>query len=44
MITVYLVIDGRPVPFVAGNAALVLIPLALWMSGVALPTREGSRN
>lgn len=29
MITVYLMIDGRPVAFVAGNAALVLIPLAL---------------
>ncbi len=30
MITVYLMIDGRPVAFVAGNAALVLIPLALY--------------
>jgi hypothetical protein len=30
MITVYLMIDGRPEAFVAGNAALVLIPLALY--------------
>ena len=29
MITVYLMIGGRPVAFVAGNAALVCIPLAL---------------
>lgn len=29
MITVYLMIDGRPVAFVTGNAALVLIPLVL---------------
>jgi len=35
MITVYLMIDGRPVAYVAGNAALVCIPLALW-SGDAL--------
>lgn len=30
MITVYLMIDGRAVAFVAGNAALLLIPLALY--------------
>ena len=30
MITVYLMIGGRPVAFVAGNAALLLIPLALY--------------
>ncbi|MFB6273492.1 MAG: DUF3177 family protein [Salinibacter sp.] len=29
MVTVYLMMDGRPAAFVAGNAALVLIPLAL---------------
>ena len=29
MITVYLMIGGRPVAFVAGNAALICIPLAL---------------
>ncbi len=29
MVTVYLMIGGRPVAFVAGTAALVLIPLAL---------------
>ena len=34
MITVYLMIDGRPVAFVAGNAALVLIPLALYVGDV----------
>jgi len=31
MVTVYLMIDGRPVAFVTGNAALVLIPLALYV-------------
>jgi hypothetical protein len=30
MITVYLMIDGRPAAFVTGNAALLLIPLALY--------------
>jgi len=30
MITVYLMMDGRPAAFVAGNVALVCIPLALW--------------
>jgi len=29
MVTVYLMIDGRPEAFVAGNAALVVIPLVL---------------
>nr|WP_272507118.1 DUF3177 family protein [Salinibacter ruber] len=29
MVTVYLMVDGRPGAFVAGNAALVAIPLAL---------------
>ena len=34
MITVYLMIDGRPGAFVAGTAALVLIPLALYYGDV----------
>ena len=29
MVTVYLMVDGRPEAFVAGNAALVVIPLVL---------------
>jgi hypothetical protein len=33
MITVYLMIDGRPLAFVTGHAALVCIPLALYMDG-----------
>lgn len=37
MITVYLMIDGRPVAFIAGNAALVLIPLALWIGDALFP-------
>lgn len=40
MITVYLMIDGRPVAFVAGNAALVLIPIALWYGDVLFAARQ----
>jgi len=40
MITVYLMMDGRPVAFVAGNAALVLIPLALWGGDALFPARQ----
>jgi hypothetical protein len=40
MITVYLMIDGRPIAFVAGNAALVLIPLALWVGDALFPARR----
>lgn len=40
MITVYLMIDGRPVAFVAGNAALVLIPLSLWVGDALFPARR----
>ena len=40
MITVYLMIDARPVAFVAGNAALVLIPGALWMGDALFPARQ----
>jgi len=34
MITVYLMIDGRPTAFVAGTAALILIPIALYYGDV----------
>ena len=40
MITVYLMIDGRPVAFIAGNAALVLIPLALWVGDALFPAQR----
>jgi hypothetical protein len=40
MITVYLMIDGRLVAFVAGNAALVLIPLALWFGDALFVARQ----
>ena len=40
MITVYLMIDARPVAFVAGNAALILIPLSLWHGDVLFPARR----
>ena len=40
MITVYLMIDGRPVAFVAGNVALVGIPLALWFGDVLFDAAE----
>ena len=42
MITVYLMIDGRPVAFVAGNAALVLIPLALYVGDVLFVAGDSS--
>jgi len=34
MITVYLMIDGRPVAFVAGNASLLVIPLVLYYGDI----------
>jgi len=34
MVTVYLMVDGRPEAFVAGNTALVAIPLALYTGDV----------
>lgn len=37
MITVYLMIDGRSIAFVTGNAALVLIPLVLWYGDALAP-------
>jgi hypothetical protein len=40
MITVYLMIDGRPIAFIAGNAALVLIPLSLWFGDVLFTARQ----
>jgi hypothetical protein len=40
MITVYLMIDARPVAFVAGNAALVLIPVALWVGDALFVARR----
>lgn len=44
MITVYLMVDGRAVAFIAGNAALLLIPLALYrgdaLSGTSSPSRD----
>jgi hypothetical protein len=40
MITVYLMIDGRPVAFIAGNAALVLIPLSLWFGDALFGARR----
>ena len=40
MITVYLMIGGRPVAFVAGNAALVCIPLALRYGDALFGTAE----
>jgi hypothetical protein len=44
LITVYLMIDGRPVAFVAGNAALVLIPLSLWFGDALFPARKYQLN
>lgn len=44
MITVYLLMDGRPVAFIAGNAALVLIPLSLWCGDVLFPARRVRLN
>ncbi len=44
MITVYLMIDGHPVAFIAGNAALVLIPLALWFGDALFPARRVRLN
>lgn len=47
MITVYLMIGGRPVAFIAGNAALLLIPLALYhgdlLSGATDRSLDGGR-
>jgi hypothetical protein len=47
MITVYLMIGGRSVAFVAGNAALLLIPLALYhgdlLSGAPNRSLDGGR-
>ena len=44
MIMVYLMMDGRAVAFIAGNAALVLIPIALYrgdaLSGTPSPSRD----
>jgi len=44
MITVYLMIDGRPIAFIAGNAALVLIPLSLWFGDVLFVARQYRLN
>jgi hypothetical protein len=44
MITVYLLIDARPMAFIAGNAALVLIPLALWFGDVLFVARTYQLN
>jgi hypothetical protein len=42
MVTVYLMIDGRPVAFVAGNVALLLIPLALYHGDVLFLAGQSS--
>ncbi len=42
MITVYLMVDGRPAAFVAGNAALICIPLALRYGDVVFGAAETS--
>ena len=44
MITVYLLIDARPVAFIVGNAALVLIPLSLWFGDALFPARRVRLN
>ncbi|MCS4138315.1 hypothetical protein GGQ13_001749 [Salinibacter ruber] len=42
MVTVYLMVDGRPGAFVAGNTALVAIPLALHAGDVLFVPRPAS--
>jgi len=42
MVTVYLMVDGRPVAFVAGNTALIVIPLVLHAGDVLFVPRPAS--